>query len=73
MYYSLNTRVQRSSEDVPSALHVNQPGQASDIDIQAREILRMRESLNQILTDLTGQTLEKIAEAQMCPKSTITR
>jgi ATP-dependent Clp protease protease subunit len=35
-------------------------GQATDIDIHAREILRMRERLNQILADATGQTLEKI-------------
>jgi len=37
-------------------------GQATDIDIQAREILRMRETLNQILKETTGQTLEKIAK-----------
>ena len=36
-------------------------GQASDIDIYAKEILRMREVLNQILADATGQTPEKIA------------
>ncbi len=35
-------------------------GQAADIDIQAREILRMRESLNHILVDHTGQSLERI-------------
>jgi ATP-dependent Clp protease protease subunit len=35
-------------------------GQATDIDIQAREILRLKDELNQILADLTGQTLEKI-------------
>jgi len=35
-------------------------GQATDIDIYAREILRMRESLNQILADATGQTSERI-------------
>jgi len=35
-------------------------GQATDIDIQAREILRMREELNNILTRHTGQTLKKI-------------
>ena len=35
-------------------------GQAADIDIQAREILRMREALNGILTDHTGQTMERI-------------
>jgi len=35
-------------------------GQATDIDIHAREILRLRESLNQILAHHTGQTVEKI-------------
>jgi len=50
-----------------SRIIIHQPlggvqGQASDIDIQAREILRMREALNQILVDTTGQTLERIAK-----------
>jgi len=50
-----------------SRVMVHQPlggfsGQASDFDIHAREILRVRERLNQILADHTGQTLEKIAE-----------
>ena len=35
-------------------------GQATDIDIQAREILRMREELNRILVHHTGQDMEKI-------------
>jgi ATP-dependent Clp protease protease subunit len=35
-------------------------GQASDIEIQAREILRLREILNDILASDTGQTLERI-------------
>jgi ATP-dependent Clp protease protease subunit len=35
-------------------------GQATDIDIQAREILRLKDELNQILANLTGQPLEKI-------------
>ncbi|MEX2301027.1 MAG: ATP-dependent Clp protease proteolytic subunit [Bryobacterales bacterium] len=35
-------------------------GQATDIDIHAREILRMRENLNNILSHHTGQTLEGI-------------
>lgn len=35
-------------------------GQASDIDIQAREILRMKEELNNILVKHTGQDPEKI-------------
>ena len=37
-------------------------GQASDIDIHAREILRMREDLNKMLSHHTGQTLKKIAK-----------
>lgn len=36
-------------------------GQASDIDIYAKEILRMRETLNGILANATGQPIEKIA------------
>lgn len=35
-------------------------GQATDIDIQAREILRMREEINKILVKHTNQSLEKI-------------
>ncbi len=35
-------------------------GQATDIDIQAREILRMRDELNRILVQHTGQSLEGI-------------
>lgn len=35
-------------------------GQASDIEIHAKEILRIRENLNEILKLHTGQTLEKI-------------
>ncbi|MFT7723456.1 MAG: ATP-dependent Clp endopeptidase proteolytic subunit ClpP [Roseateles sp.] len=35
-------------------------GQATDIEIHAREILRTREALNRILAERTGQTLEKI-------------
>ncbi len=37
-------------------------GQASDIDIHAREILRMRERLNEILAKHTGQSLDKIQD-----------
>ena len=37
-------------------------GQASDVDIHAREILRMREDLNKMLAHHTGQTLKKIAK-----------
>ena len=48
-----------------SRIMIHQPsggtqGQASDIEIQAREILKLRESLNGILSERTGQTLEKI-------------
>ncbi len=35
-------------------------GQATDIDIHAREILRMRAAINQLLVKHTGQTLERI-------------
>jgi ATP-dependent Clp protease protease subunit len=37
-------------------------GQATDIDIQAREILKMRETLNQILADHCGRNLDDIAK-----------
>ena len=37
------------------------PGQASDIQIQAREILDLRERLNRILAENTGQPVERIA------------
>lgn len=36
-------------------------GQASDIDIHAREILKVKAELNQILSEATGQPLDKIA------------
>ena len=42
--------------------HGGAQGQASDIEIQAREILYMRERLNQILAETTGQPLEKISK-----------
>jgi ATP-dependent Clp protease protease subunit len=35
-------------------------GQATDIEIHAREILKMKETLNEILSAHTGQSLEKI-------------
>ena len=35
-------------------------GQATDIDIQAKEILRMREELNRILVHHTGQSMDKV-------------
>ena len=37
-------------------------GQATDIDIHAKEILRMRDRLNKILANHTGQSLERIQE-----------
>jgi len=53
---------------LPNAtVHLHQPlggaqGQATDIEIQAKEILRLRERLNGILAHHTGQTIETIAE-----------
>jgi ATP-dependent Clp protease protease subunit len=41
--------------------HGGAQGQASDIEIQARLIVQMREQLNQILAEHTGQEYEKIA------------
>ena len=35
-------------------------GMASDVEIQAREILRMRERLNRIFAEATGQPIDKI-------------
>jgi ATP-dependent Clp protease protease subunit len=48
-----------------SRIMIHQPlggfqGQATDISIHAKEILRMKEELNSILADLTGQPREKI-------------
>ncbi len=50
-----------------SRIMIHQPsmqglaGQAADIDIYAKEILRMREILNKILADASGQLLERVA------------
>ncbi len=49
-----------------SRILIHQPlggaqGQAVDIDIQAKEIMRMREEINQILAKHTGQPIEKIS------------
>jgi ATP-dependent Clp protease protease subunit len=41
--------------------HGGAQGQASDIEIQARLIVQMREQLNRILADHTGQTYEKVS------------
>ena len=48
-----------------ATIHMHQPlggaqGQASDIEIQAREILRLRDKLNEILSRHTGQSIETI-------------
>jgi ATP-dependent Clp protease protease subunit len=50
-----------------SRMMIHQPlagfqGQASDIDIHAREVLQTRERLNQILARHTGQSMEKIQQ-----------
>ena len=51
---------------LPNAtVHLHQPlggarGQASDIAIQAQEILRLRTDLNKLLSYHTGQTVERI-------------
>ena len=50
-----------------SRIMIHQPlggaqGQSTDIQIQAREILRIRETLNEILSRHTGQTVKKLTE-----------
>jgi ATP-dependent Clp protease protease subunit len=50
-----------------SRIMIHQPlggaqGQASDIEIQAREILYLRERLNQILAEKTGRSVEQISK-----------
>ena len=50
-----------------SQIMIHQPmggvsGQASDIDIHAREILKLRERMNQILAEHTGRPVEQIAK-----------
>ncbi len=50
-----------------ATIHMHQPlggaqGQATEIEIQAKEILRLREELNSILSRHTGQSVEQIAE-----------
>ena len=49
-----------------STIHMHQPmggaqGQASDIDIAAREIIRLQDTIRQIISESTGQPYEKIA------------
>ena len=51
-----------------SRVMIHQPsggaqGQASDIEIQAREILKLRERLNNMYVEHTGNALEKIEKA----------
>jgi len=61
---SAGTKGQRFA--LPHAtIHMHQPlggtqGQASDIEIQAKEILRLKARLNEIMAEATGQTLEVI-------------
>jgi ATP-dependent Clp protease protease subunit len=51
-----------------STIHMHQPnvgsfqGQAADIEIQAKEIVRLKERLNDILAIATGQPIEKITD-----------
>ncbi|HQA29727.1 MAG TPA: ATP-dependent Clp protease proteolytic subunit, partial [Brevefilum fermentans] len=50
-----------------ATIHMHQPlggasGQASDIEIQAKEILRLKERINVILAEATGQTEETIIQ-----------
>ena len=50
-----------------SRIMIHQPsggaqGQASDIEIQAKEILYLRERLNRLLAEATGQPIERIAK-----------
>jgi ATP-dependent Clp protease protease subunit len=50
-----------------ATIHMHQPlggaqGQASDIAIQAQEIIRLRSTINQILSRHTGRTIEQIEE-----------
>jgi ATP-dependent Clp protease protease subunit len=50
-----------------SRIMIHQPmggfqGQATDVDIHAREILKMRERLNEILAKHTGQSIDRIRQ-----------
>jgi ATP-dependent Clp protease, protease subunit len=50
-----------------SRIMIHQPmggtqGQASDIEIQARELLRLKKEMNRILSDTTGKPLERVAK-----------
>ncbi len=64
----LSAGVQGKRYALPNAtVHMHQPmggaqGQASDIEIAAREILRMQDKIRNILARNTGRTVEKIAQ-----------
>ncbi|MEA3407991.1 MAG: ATP-dependent Clp protease proteolytic subunit [Chloroflexota bacterium] len=50
-----------------STIHIHQPlggvrGQATDVEIQADEILRLRDRINSILAEHTGQSVERIKQ-----------
>ena len=50
-----------------SRVMIHQPlggveGQATDIDIHAKEIIKTKEKLNKILADFTGQSVEKVTK-----------
>ncbi len=50
-----------------SRIMIHQPmggtsGQASDIEIQARELIRLKKELNRILSDATGKPLDRVAK-----------
>lgn len=50
-----------------SEIMIHQPlggakGQASDIEITAKQILRIKQNINKILSEKTGQSLEKVAK-----------
>lgn len=50
-----------------SEIMIHQPlggarGQATEIEISARRILKLREDINQLISDLTGQPVEKVAK-----------
>lgn len=50
-----------------SRIMIHQPmggtqGQASDIEIQAKELIRLKRELNRIMSERTGQTIDKVAK-----------
>ena len=66
--FLLSAGTQGKRMALPSArIMIHQPlggakGQATDIEIEAKEILRMKKELNTLLAEHTGQTIEKIYE-----------